>query len=463
MKNALLRLSVISALLLTPNLQAAQVHVDTTGLDKQLHELLNQTYLDLVANGDFTTNISKQTPDALVNLRDKITENHTTHSIGYTLANIDLIKENIDHSAVQDIVASLLANDGYSAANIVYEYAWENTNDYVTSKLSFEFAKYHMRERNWQQCADFLNRINLNNALSPVDRDYAYIMKGMLLQKQSKHRKAIEYYLPINPQSPHYAVAQLNLATAYIRQDWWTDAHIAINNAIKSINARPSANERNQELVNRLYTVLGYSQLQKEFFRDARLSFRQVEVDSPYSQRAFFGIGIAALHQGDFAGALNAFQRLKKDTIRDKSVIESYILAAVTLEKLGQSGAAVASFTEAITYYEYYLIEISKALDVLSNRETSISKKTNYQQQAADLIITQHTAHQASKSIDTLNGIGDLKLSNKRQTELMHLLTEYQIQHNNQTIQALKETRSVIDNYLDQARFGLARLYDAAQ
>src|SRR5690606_31020616 len=175
----------------------------------------------------------------------------------------------------------------------------------------------------WDKAQQYLSAIEVQNALTKAESDYTSIMRGIILQMHKKHRESVKHYDSITDTSDYYTYAQLNKAIAFIRQGWWTDAHIAINDALKK-----NTPKKLTELNNRLYLVLGYSQLQHEFYRDARQTFRNIALDSQYVNRALLGIGLCALHQGDFVGALNAFKLLQSKQQDDIFVTESYLLLA---------------------------------------------------------------------------------------------------------------------------------------
>jgi tetratricopeptide (TPR) repeat protein len=280
--------------------------------------------------------------------------------------------------------------------------------------------------------------------LSKTDASEAYVLLGTALQKKKKHRDAIRVYEKVASNSRHFRIAQLNLASAFLRQEWWTDAHAAIHAALKE-----NANKRDG-LDYRLFTMLGYSQIQFGFYRDARESFRNVAVSSIYAQRALLGLGIAALHQQDFIGALNAFDKLRGLQKPDMSTAEAYLLSAFALRQLEQFDAATSRYQEAIDYYQTLSSQIAAQLESTDGV-------------AIGFLRTEHSADKRllnnARKIALLEGLSKAGASNEA-AGINILKSKLNNDSAERTRQLLREEKTAIDSYLSQSRFGLASLYD---
>ena len=380
-------------------------------------------------------------------------ENNAELTVGLIAANLHLLQKDFDAEVAQRLTHLLLKYHAVGLANEVLEVTRQGSDDYALARQDFEFAKYLAAHEDWQAALSHLNAIDIANTLPRDTADQAFILLGAALQDQKKHREAINYYERIKPESPEYRVAQLNLAVAYIRQNWWTDTHIAINRALKKND------NKKDELTNRLYTVLGFSQLQHGFYRVSRESFRNVHLKSIYSNRALLGLGLAALHQEDFIGALNAFNHLKQRDANDVSVTESYLLSAFALMQLKQSKTASASYTEAITFYEqksaYYQALIGtlndKAKTLSANQQQDIKRET-----AGSLGVVKLASQH-----EQLEQLAAHPLSTATKTSIDQIKFLIAQEYRAQVQQLLTHKQAAIDSYLSQARFGLARLFDA--
>lgn len=459
MPRFLARYSLIFCLL---GLSTPSLSTDNTANLQQIEaayqELLVSSYRELSSNSSVFKLASGDFKNFVQQVKEADKSNNAVKVIGLITANLDLIGNNTDSNDLQTMTRALLRQQATGIAQKILDIVAEDGNTYMLGRIQFEFARHHAAMGHWNEAFAQLGEIDIVNTLEKEDGDEAFVILGSALQHRKQHRQALGYYARVTPQSIHYPVAQLNTAIAYIRQDWWTDAHIAIKNALKN----KSDDSASDELRNRLYTVMGFSQIQHGFYRDARESFRNVHIKSQYMNRALLGLGMAALHQEDFIGALNAFNHLKQGSADDISVLESYLLAAFSLEKLGQQKTASASYTEAITFYEQQSALYQKNLTELANlRNTQLiiqpamAAKLN-----ADLQRIQPGLSTLSKRLEHLNELKSQHISAATQTAISRLIRQLSSAYADQAIEGLETKQSIINNYLSQSRFGLAKLYD---
>jgi predicted negative regulator of RcsB-dependent stress response len=444
----LCRLVTFVALLGSAALATASLAEDEL-LKQRYLQLLHQAYQEGAANLDLPT-FGPQEYDRLIKFLSQCDEAHFVPAL---LANAELFSVHFDRTHGPDIVRRLLQKDAYILAKSIREQLAAEGSRYLLARLDYEFAAYHSDRQEWQQAEIFLVDDYSANTLGQHERDHLNVIKGLLLQQKKKHRQSEKPYAAVASGSQYYPVAQLNLATAYIRQDWWTDAHYALQNGIRSAS--------DTELKNRLRTVLGFSQLQRELFRDARASFRQVRSDSRYSLRAFFGLAVAALHEKDYPGALNAFRRIKGMTPYDKSAAESFLLTAIALERMNKGNAASASFTEAIAYYDNYMLNLEHALATMEKPDTEYAVIDSALRDGIRSFTSELPSHlaAANRNLALTEGLG---LSPELRKDITQVSRDYEHLHKRLFIQRVNHTLSVLNSYLNQAQFGLARLHDTA-
>ena len=386
-------------------------------------------------------------------------ENKNIIAICLIQNHLPLIKKNIDSKEVFPIFQFLLDVNNFIFADKIYALVEDEGDKTLLSNYSFMYARYYLKRKKWNKVLAYTKGIY--NDLAAEDANYARLMTGIALQKTKKHRTAIKIYSKIPQLSKYYAEAKLNTAIAYIRQDWWTDAHIAINDIIKSKKVKT-----NKEMINRLYLVLGYSLLNKEFYRDSREAFRNIEIDSIYFNKALLGIALTATNQEDYIGALNAINILKSKKIPSLSVDESYLLLPYTYEKLNQNMTASASYTSAQKYYEnriknIHLIQNKKQYGISAE---DIVSNNNYLKLENNIVdFTKHYP------VSFLNNAVEIKALSNYVSYIKNkkLLQQYQqlvARHNNMLSRMLKhildQRLAYLNSYMNQARFGLARLFD---
>src|SRR5690606_26638288 len=178
-------------------------------------------------------------------------------------SNLSLIESGGNDKAVLSLLEILLRLQATGLAERLLDVAAQSSDVYGLAKLQLSLARHHAERGQWNSVLDYLGRIDIANDLDSRDGDEANILYGAALQGLKQHRKALLYYDRIKADSPHYRAAKLNSALAFIRQDWWTDAHLAIASALGAGSSPVD------EMTDRLHTVLGFSQIQYGFYRDA--------------------------------------------------------------------------------------------------------------------------------------------------------------------------------------------------
>lgn len=380
------------------------------------------------------------------------------HFLAMTLiyANIDIIEDNLNDEHILSFLELLLENNDYKTARRLKKEIENYSDQYFISNSQLIFANYYSERNEWENVSSSLD-IELDE-LSSEDTNHANLLKGMALQNQKKHRDSLKHYEKISKDSQYFPLSQLNTAIAYIRQDWWTDAHIILKQLLEN-----SKVAENIDLANRLSLILGYSLLNKEYYREARESFRNIDLESQYTSRALLGISLAALNQKDTAGALNALSILNKKTLKELVVEESYLLQAHIYKNLEQYTTANSSYTIAINYYqnridsligESYSINKQKIHEIIQKKQTNISLE-NTQLNFLDLYPGYFI-----KNFSEINNFKDRIKSPELINEANQLYDEYNELFRAMLRQLIDRRITALKSYLSQAHFGIAQLYD---
>jgi len=355
-----------------------------------------------------------------------------------------LFKRDISLGEVLGYVEHLIDHSTSSMSDELIDTVLDSHSARLAAPLHYFLAESYFAEDKFTLVAEHLNKITRNDYLSPSQNQRSLLMAGAIQQKQKQHRQAISTWEKIPEQSSYFPVAQLNVALSNIRLDWWTDAQLAIDRALANLKNDDS------ELMNRLWLVLGYSQFQNEFYRNARLSFRNVALDSQYKNRALLGLGLCALGQKDFGGAINAFSRLQQTTDSDLSTIESYLMLPYTLEKIGDDENALERYKLALTYFETQKREIS----TLKNRVTR-SATLNLDSEAF-LSVPEYMKFRYSELTEMLVRTSSREVSDR----IVEVRGRLEAEIKELVYQDLDEKQQYIDSYVSQAQYGIAKLYD---
>lgn len=385
---------------------------------------------------------------------------HPVHALSLIHYNLATLRNQIDSLEVVALTGLLLDYNDRQTANRLFKLAQLEAGRPAIANLSFEFAKYYLHRKQWQQTLEHLDGII--NDLSVENADYARLMTGTILQHRKQHRLAVKYYQQIKPGSRHYPTAVLNTAIAYIRQDWWTDAQVLINKLLSGYS-----DKLDKQMVDRLNLVLGYALLRKEYFRNSRDAFRNVSLHGPYTNKALLGIALTAVNQQDFVGALNALTRLKEERTPDLPVDESYLLLAYTYGKLKQHLTATSAYNDAIQYYQDRIAQLER----LESGESTLSASISIEKKTRSVHMGQTSFSYAGQYPEGFfNNYTHLHAMQPQISHTTSALTQrYQalLKDYKQALvgigrHLLAERREFLQSYLNQSRYGLARLYDSS-
>ncbi len=317
--------------------------------------------------------------------------------------------------------------------------------------LACVLADYYLQDGDLKNAREALEQASFADPKSRAG-EYAGLLNGVLLQKSKKHREAVKVYEKIPATSPFYLNAQLNLATANIRQDWWSDAISLVN------KARSQQGKQQTELSNHLLMTLGFIQLKAGFYRDAAASFSAITQDSQYAKRAALGLGLGYLEQKKYSQAANIFGHLKAATPSDISTLDGYFLAAITAQNNKASGEAIALYKTAISWYETQLLHLSqvKNLSLSINTPEGLAAFSNAWQglPIRGARLQKLTERQLEFWRWQAQAPAAFKaLLPSLQSELERELTEA-------ISQSLDENNQALNAYLSNCRYGLANTYD---
>lgn len=371
--------------------------------------------------------------DALYDLVMLHENQHPDVSLTLIVGNRFTILENSNHPKSITLVKKTL-HYGYSELSYQLIHDFENEfNDYGVAWVTLELARYNLAQKNYKAVDNLLRDSRFSSHLKPDQLADSKLIHATALQYLKDHRSAIKIYENTEADGVLKKTILLNLSTSYIKQNWWTDAKLSIDQALAIASY--------SDLDNRLYTLLGYSQIQFGFYRDARESFRKVDLDSYYVNKALLGLGVAALYQKEFASALQAFHRLKNKDDIDMSVVEAHLLFAFTLRQLNMINESELAYQAAVDYFS----------KILNSDEKKFYRKSNQTDRTIALLI------RMQRVIEEFMGSDKDRLANMRLTSIRdHIVnTKAEVSEN-----LYQQERHDIRSYFNQAKFGLASLYE---
>ncbi|MGH8259330.1 MAG: tetratricopeptide repeat protein, partial [Steroidobacteraceae bacterium] len=143
------------------------------------------------------------------------------------------------------------------------------------------------------------------------------------------------------------AYARFNLGIALIREHRLAEA----DRYLGEVGTLETTDRELIALRDRANLAIGYAQLQAHDAARARPALERVRLDGPYSNRALLGMGWADAALGDYSGALVPWLELRRRSLVDAAVQESYLAVPYAYGKLGAEKEAAASYEHALSSY----------------------------------------------------------------------------------------------------------------
>ncbi|PKG38762.1 tetratricopeptide repeat protein [Psychromonas sp. Urea-02u-13] len=421
-------------------------------VDKVHQDFTQKFYRDLLKDPIYKTKKYSSISALLKQLNDTQEIKNTALIIN----NMNMIKRYYDDPAIFILIKKLLKVNAYHAAKTLINEVTEQGDTSLATHANFLLADFYFQRRQWKKVLK--NLTTEINFLENQKYHSALLMRGISFQKMNEHYLAIKEYEKVPNDSTYYTSSQLNLAIANLRQGWWTDAHIIIQ---KQLNVQKKS--PHEATLNRLYVTLAYSLLNQGYYRTARTTFHQVGSNSKYANQAILGIALTAAQQGDDIGALNATRYLKKQLHDELPVHESYLLMPFFYEKSNQLVAASTGYTQAETYYKKKINDLKKRLNAPLDLSLSlITADTNFTASLAEntLSFTPYYPNYYFKNRSLIGKYQSYIEKNTLQKQYKDLSDTYQQTTNEMGKVLLQHKIDNLTSYLDQSRYGLARLFD---
>lgn len=321
---------------------------DWAALDTRLERWLGKALLVLPARPQVST------VSALAKTCEGVAADEEPHCAAHIVRHLALVERDVHHRDVPLLLQRLLAWNQRAAADRVYAQLTKYGDKSAAAQAAVSLVEYDFARQRWQDVVRAAETAAAGGG--PQELSKLRFLHGVALQELRKHRAALAQYAKVARASPYYPQAQLNMAVANIRQDWWTDGHAIIAELLKDSGraADPAFNDR-------LNTVLGFSLVRQQYYRSARDAFRNVGLDGPYTNKALLGILLSAMYQQDYVGALHAAKTLRQAAVRDLPADEAALLMGYIYERLQQPATALAAYAEAVGYYEQRIAALTAA------------------------------------------------------------------------------------------------------
>jgi hypothetical protein len=386
-------------------------------------------------------------------------------AVSLILKNRSLIQYYIDDVEVFFFIQFLLDNNLYWAASELLKDVEAENDQSLSAQASYLAGQYFFKRGEWDKAHRYLT---VNNELrSDQQAAHANLMMGVAQQYLKNHRQAETYYKLIAPKSEFYPYAQLNSAIVSIRQGWWADSYRTINALLGNQKAK-----KNNEFVNRAYLVMGYGMLQKEYSRDSKEAFLNVEKKSRFAQKAMLGLGLSALAAEEFRYAANIFSLIKAQSNKSLALDESYLLFAYVQEQIGDDNAALEEYKKTLSYFQLrsrVMSDLAEPYSEFYSKALMAIKANQNPLYIADVSfdiseqIASYSALDYRFLVDLKTYLGSGGTSLFPTEPLSLLIKQHEALLIEQMGGVLNARRNALASYESQSRYAIARLLDRSQ
>jgi len=446
--------SVVNA---TTEVESYQSQLAT--IDKA-HQVFVKSFYSQLAKTPLLKSASFSTIEALLQaVKNEQNNNTQIKATALIIRNKSLLTRYYDSPETITLLGLLLDNNALDSVKKLMETIKRQGDDNVNGQLDYLLADFYFQRKDWQAVLGYLDD-NISD-LPLAEYHHALLIKGIALQRQGEHALSIKFYQKIPKSTQDYTAAQFNIALANIRQGWWTDGHHIIS---QLLTEQQTATQ--EQALNRLYITLGYSLLNQAYYRNARKTFQLVGLNSHYSNQALLGIALTAAHQDDYIGALNASRFLKEKQQDDLPIDEAFLLMPFFYEKSQQLATASLGYSQAASYYQNKILSLNKLIQSSIDLASYPIEQTNTVSMNINKTHINFSANYPNYFFTQREHIKQFKhwqkqLDNNKLTKNLSVLSQ---QYNELTVKMAKSIMqnrvAQLSSYLNQTRYGLARLYD---
>lgn len=233
----------------------------------------------------------------------------------------------------------------------------KNTSEFVRNRAWFYLGKvWYQRgyldesERALRQVSDKIDqRINAER----------YMLLAQLMMRQGRYDDAIAALGSWHGAPDWTAYAQFNLGVALVRTGRLPEA-IGYLDRVGNI---PTRSEELLALKDKANLALGFALLQAQRAAEAKPILQRVRLEGPYSSKALLGVGWADAGMGEFKRALIPWLELRKASLVDSAVQESFLTVPYAYAQLSAMGQAAESYSSAIKSFDDELKRIDDSIE----------------------------------------------------------------------------------------------------
>jgi hypothetical protein len=222
----------------------------------------------------------------------------------------------------------------------------QNTTEAVRNRAWFYLGKVWYQRGYLEESERALRQVS--DKIDPRINAERYMLLAQLMMRQGRYDDAIAALSNWHGAPDWTAYAQFNLGVALVRKD-------RLNDAIQYLDRVGRIETRSEELLSlkdKANLALGFALLQAERAAEAKPILQRVRLEGPYSSKALLGVGWADAGVGEFKHALVPWLTLRKRSLLDSAVQESFLTVPYAYSQLSATGQAAEYYSSAIDSFD---------------------------------------------------------------------------------------------------------------
>jgi hypothetical protein len=233
----------------------------------------------------------------------------------------------------------------------------QNTSEAVRNKAWFYLGKVWYQRGYLEDSERALREVS--DKINPRISAERYMLLAQLMMRQGRYDDAIAALSNWHGVPDWTAYAQFNLGVALVRKERLADA-IPYLDRVGRIETR---SEELLSLKDKANLALGFALLQAERAAEAKPILQRVRLEGPYSSKALLGAGWADAATGEFKRALVPWLTLRKRSLLDSAVQESFLTVPYAYNQLSATGQAAENYSSAIESFDAEMKRIDESIE----------------------------------------------------------------------------------------------------
>jgi hypothetical protein len=232
----------------------------------------------------------------------------------------------------------------------------KNTSEFVRNRAWFYLGKVWYQRGYLEESERALRQVS--DKMDPRINAERYMLLAQLMMRQGRYDEAITALSSWHGAPDWTAYAQFNLGVALVRRD-------RLAEAISYLDRVGNMQTRSEELLalkDKANLALGFALLQAQRAAEAKPILQRVRLEGPYSSKALLGVGWADAGMGEFKRALVPWLALRKRSLLDSAVQESFLTVPYAYAQLSATGQAAEFYNSAIESFDSELKRIDDSI-----------------------------------------------------------------------------------------------------